>query len=108
MLKATSPCSFPASSTENWRRRSRSSCRAHRNGGGVLFDFPAIAMPLAARMRPRTLDEFVGQRELVGPGRALRAAIERDAVPSMILWGPPGSDKTTLAEIIAGRTGAHF
>ncbi|HLY04050.1 MAG TPA: replication-associated recombination protein A [Candidatus Cybelea sp.] len=74
----------------------------------MLFDFPAIAMPLAARMRPRTLDEFVGQQELLGPGRALRAAIERDAVPSMILWGPPGSGKTTLAEIIAGQTGAHF
>jgi putative ATPase len=59
-------------------------------------------------MRPRTLDEFVGQQELLGPGRALRAAIERDAVPSMILWGPPGSGKTTLAEIIAGSTGSHF
>ncbi len=74
----------------------------------MLFDFPAVATPLAARMRPRTLDEFVGQRALLAPGRALRAAIERDAVPSMILWGPPGSGKTTLAEIIAGQTGAYF
>ena len=65
-------------------------------------------MPLAARMRPRTLDEFVGQDELLGTGRALRAAIERDAVPSMILWGPPGSGKTTLAQIIANSTGAYF
>lgn len=65
-------------------------------------------MPLAARMRPRTLEEFVGQPELLGPGRALRAAIERDAVPSMVLWGPPGSGKTTLAQIIAQTTGAHF
>jgi putative ATPase len=64
--------------------------------------------PLAARMRPRTLDEFVGQEQIVGPGRALRRAIETDAVPSMILWGPPGTGKTTLAQIIAGRTGAHF
>ncbi|HZV76783.1 MAG TPA: replication-associated recombination protein A [Candidatus Babeliales bacterium] len=64
--------------------------------------------PLAARMRPRTLGEFVGQDDLVGAGRALRTAIERDAVPSMILWGPPGSGKTTLAQIIAQTTGAHF
>ena len=59
-------------------------------------------------MRPRTLDEFVGQEHLVGEGRALRRAIESDTVPSMILWGPPGSGKTTLAEIIASATGAHF
>ncbi len=59
-------------------------------------------------MRPRTLEEFAGQQELIGPGRALRNAIERDAVPSMILWGPPGSGKTTLAEVIAARTGAYF
>ena len=65
-------------------------------------------MPLAARMRPRTLDEFVGQAGLIAPDRALRAAIERDAVPSMILWGPPGSGKTSLAEIVAARTGAYF
>lgn len=65
-------------------------------------------MPLAARMRPNTLEEFVGQRELLGEGRALRAAIERDAAPSMVLWGPPGSGKTTLAQIVARSTGAHF
>ena len=59
-------------------------------------------------MRPRTLDEFVGQEALLGPGRALRAAIERDAAPSMILWGPPGSGKTTLAQIVARSTGAYF
>ncbi len=64
--------------------------------------------PLAARMRPRTLDEYVGQTQIVGPGRALRRAIESDTVPSMILWGPPGTGKTTLAEIIARTTGAHF
>ena len=64
--------------------------------------------PLAARMRPRTLDEYVGQRHLVGEGRVLRRAIESDDVPSMILWGPPGTGKTTLAEIVAGATGAHF
>src|SRR2546423_5987933 len=64
--------------------------------------------PLAARMRPRTLDEFVGQEHLVGPGRVLRRAIETDQVGSMILWGPPGTGKTTLAQIIAGATRAHF
>ncbi len=64
--------------------------------------------PLAARMRPRSLDEYVGQTDIVGEGRALRRAIESDRVPSMILWGPPGTGKTTLAEIIAHSTGAHF
>jgi putative ATPase len=74
----------------------------------MLFDFPSLTAPLAARMRPRTLDEFVGQAALLGPGRALRTVIERDTVPSMILWGPPGSGKTTLAEVVAARTGAYF
>jgi len=59
-------------------------------------------------MRPRTLDEYVGQQQLIGEGRALRRAIESDAVPSMILWGPPGTGKTTLAEIIASTSGAYF
>ena len=64
--------------------------------------------PLAARMRPRTLDEIVGQEHLLGPGRLLRRSIEGDAISSMILWGPPGSGKTTLAEVIARVTRAHF
>jgi putative ATPase len=71
-------------------------------------DGGAVREPLAARMRPRTLDEFVGQEQIVGPGRALRVAIESDKIPSMILWGPPGTGKTTLARIIAQQTGAHF
>ncbi len=64
--------------------------------------------PLADRMRPRTLDEFVGQEHLLGKGKILREAIESDHLPSMILWGPPGSGKTTLAMIIASTTGAQF
>jgi len=63
--------------------------------------------PLAARVRPRTLDEFVGQHEAVGPGTALRTAIELDAVSSLILYGPAGTGKTSLARIIAGMTEAH-
>ena len=64
--------------------------------------------PLAARMRPRTFDEFVGQEHIVGPGRVLRRSIEADQIPSMILWGPPGSGKTTLAHLIAGITRSYF
>ncbi|HEX7048725.1 MAG TPA: replication-associated recombination protein A [Longimicrobiales bacterium] len=66
------------------------------------------AAPLAARMRPRTLDAFVGQDAILGPGRALRELIERDELGSIILWGPPGTGKTTLARIIAERTRAVF
>lgn len=64
--------------------------------------------PLAARMRPRTLDEIIGQDHLLAPGRILRRSIEGDRIPSMILWGPPGSGKTTMAEVIARSTHARF
>jgi len=64
--------------------------------------------PLAARMRPRSLEEFVGQEHLVGQGRMLRRAIEEDRLPSMVFWGPPGSGKTTLARVIASLTKSHF
>ena len=64
--------------------------------------------PLADRMRPRTLDEFVGQEELVAPGKPLRTQIERDDIGSLIFWGPPGTGKTTLAQIIARMTKAEF
>jgi len=66
------------------------------------------AEPLAARMRPRSLDEFVGQEAVLGPGRALREMIEDDRLSSLILWGPPGTGKTTLARIIAERTSSTF
>jgi len=68
----------------------------------------AARTPLAERMRPRTFDEFVGQEELLAPGRPLREAIERDLLQSIILWGPPGTGKTTLARIIADTTKARF
>jgi putative ATPase len=64
--------------------------------------------PLADRMRPRTLDEFVGQEQLIGPGKPLRTQIERDDTGSLIFWGPPGTGKTTLAQIIARMTKAEF
>ena len=64
--------------------------------------------PLADRMRPRTLDEYVGQEHLIGPGKPLRVSIERDDAGSIIFWGPPGTGKTTLAKIIANMTKAEF
>ena len=67
-----------------------------------------LPSPLADRMRPRTLDEMVGQEHLVGPGRPLRLAIEAGEIPSLVLWGPPGSGKTTLARLIAQSTRSHF
>ena len=82
----------------------------------ALFDEPGPAaapgsgagVPLAERLRPRTLDEVVGQQHLLGPGKPLRVAFDAARLPSMILWGPPGVGKTTLARLLAGATGAHF
>ena len=78
-----------------------------------LFEFSRssqvqMRQPLAARMRPLALDEFVGQEHIVGAGTLLRRAIEADQISSMLLWGPPGSGKTTLAMIVAHRTNSHF
>ena len=73
-----------------------------------LFEQEPQDIPLAARMRPRDLEEFYGQRQLLGEGKVLRQLIDQDRVSSMIFWGPPGVGKTTLARIIAGRTKANF
>jgi putative ATPase len=73
-----------------------------------LFAPPQSAQPLAARMRPRTLDEFAGQQKLLAPGKALRVAIEQGRVDSMIFWGPPGSGKTSLALLVAQHGGREF
>src|SRR6185503_3994433 len=79
-------------------------------GGGDIVSSrePAAGTPLAERMRPRTLDDVVGQDALLAPGKPLREAIERDRLQSLILWGPPGTGKTTLARIIADATKARF
>jgi putative ATPase len=71
-------------------------------------EMPQAGRPLADRMRPQTLDEFVGQEDLLGPGKPLRTQIERDDLSSMLFWGPPGCGKTTLARIIAKRTRSEF
>lgn len=73
-----------------------------------LFDDRETQAPLASRLRPESLDEYVGQKHLVGKGKLLRQLIERDQVSSMIFWGPPGVGKTTLARIIAKQTRAEF
>jgi ATPase related to the helicase subunit of the Holliday junction resolvase len=73
-----------------------------------LFDDREANNPLASRIRPQTLDEYVGQQHLLGEGKVLRQLIDQDHVSSMIFWGPPGVGKTTLARIIAGKTKANF
>ncbi len=85
----------------------RRPARRAADRGASFWERPGD-VPLAARMRPRTLDEFVGQQQLLAPGKPLRAAIESGTVGSMVFWGPPGSGKTTLARIIAHHTDREF
>jgi putative ATPase len=91
--------------------------RTRDDASGVLFPgearhvspaTPRADAPLADRVRPRTLDEILGQEDVLGPGKPLRRAIEQDALRSLVLWGPPGSGKTTLAHVIRRMTQAHF
>lgn len=73
-----------------------------------MFDYQETASPLASRLRPESLETFVGQKHLLGKGKLLRQLIDQDNIPSMIFWGPPGVGKTTLASIIAKKTNAEF
>ncbi len=88
--------------------RHRSSSSSAAESGDLFASGSAVARPLAARMRPRTLDEFVGQEHLLGPGKPLRESVEKGTVSSMILWGPPGTGKTTLARLVARYTDREF
>ncbi len=90
---------------KKYRRPPVSSSRPREDS---LFSARESALPLAARMRPRTLDEFVGQQHLLAPGKPLREAIEKGAISSMVFWGPPGSGKTTLGRLIAQYTDREF
>jgi len=79
-----------------------------RRGGGALAGNVHESAPLAVRMRPRTLDELAGQRQLLAEGSPLRRLVEGDQPMSLLLWGPPGTGKTTIAAILSRRTGRHF
>jgi putative ATPase len=89
-------------------RAPRSRAARQTSDAPSLFAVPESARPLAARMRPRSLDEFVGQEQILEPGKPLRAAIEKGTIGSIILWGPPGTGKTTLARMVARYADREF
>src|SRR5207244_1669175 len=100
-----SPFTFP---TKRFRLKESMSLFSKPPASPADSDVPAANQPLAERMRPRTLDEFIGQEKLLGPGKPLRTQIESDNIGSMLFWGPPGCGKTTLARLIARVTHAEF
>ncbi|MEO6471603.1 MAG: AAA family ATPase, partial [Aeromicrobium sp.] len=77
-------------------------------GGGSLSGSDHASAPLAVRMRPRTLDELIGQEHLLAPGSPLRQVIDGDQPLTILLWGPPGTGKTTIASLISGHTNRRF
>ncbi|MGW7681113.1 AAA family ATPase, partial [Kribbella sp. NPDC054772] len=81
---------------------------APARGGGSLADTDHTAAPLAVRMRPRSLDELVGQQHLLAPGSPLRRLVEGDQPMSLLLWGPPGTGKTTIAAVVSHQTNRKF
>src|SRR5688500_12581634 len=93
---------------KKFRSAAAGATRGRSSSEQSLFTPPASAQPLAARMRPKTLDELVGQHHLLDPGKPLREAIERGAITSMVFWGPPGSGKTTIGRLIAHYTEREF
>ena len=105
------PEAMPKAESDGLRAKPDSLGRSERGGTGGAAQHPPSESPdapLAERVRPRTLDEILGQDEVLGPGRPLRRAIEQDQLRSLVLWGPPGSGKTTLAFVIRRLTRAHF
>ena len=104
-------CGVRLGRSSNWKRRERPVFFPVQDlftDAEMETQTAAAAAPLASRMRPRSLEEFVGQEHILAPGKLLRRAIEADRLPSVILSGPPGTGKTTLAQIIAEMTQAKF